>query len=437
MSKFQIIIIGVILGLVVLATLVLAGVIPGLPGRQRGQVVDLTMWGIFPREQMAGAVNLLNQNHQGEFRITYIGKDPENYQSQVVNALAAGAGPDIWLITQDMILKDKDKLFQIPFEVFNRRDFMDTFIDQASLFLSQDGFYAVPLVVDPIVLYWNKDLLRSEGLVSPPQNWDEFLNFSQALTKTDKAGNIIQSGAAMGVASNVNYFKDILSLLLFQGGNKIVEEGNRAGEWDVVFGESVTGVTDPTVSALNFYTAFSDPSRVSYSWNRALPSSKKFFTAGKLAMYFGRAGEFKEIEAANPHLNFDVSLVPRLSSSSLYFTFGRLYGLAISKTSTNINAALGAAFAFTGEEELKEIENNTMLLPGRRALLKKQPSDTALAVFYKAAVQSGGWLEPDADSVSNIFADMVESIVTGRKKISTAIRDAKKLLEAEFKSLNH
>jgi ABC-type glycerol-3-phosphate transport system substrate-binding protein len=41
----------------------------------------------------------------------------------------------------------------------------------------------MPLFVDPIVLYYNKDILSNEGIVNPPRTWDELFLLNSVLTK--------------------------------------------------------------------------------------------------------------------------------------------------------------------------------------------------------------------------------------------------------------
>ena len=62
----------------------------------------------------------------------------------------------------------------------------------------------------------------------------------------------------------------------------------------------------PTVSALNFYTSFANPTSTFYTWNSSLPSSFDMFISGRSAFYIGRASELFALQAQNPNLNFDV-----------------------------------------------------------------------------------------------------------------------------------
>ncbi|MBU1178830.1 extracellular solute-binding protein [Patescibacteria group bacterium] len=432
MSKFQLIITVIILFLIVLAVLVLSGAIPGLPGQTSGPIATLVLWGTFPQAKMLPVTEEINSLNK-TFSIKYIEKEKEAYEAELVDAIASGRGPDIFFLTQDLLLKHRGKVLEIPFAAFSERTFKDTFIDAGEMFLSENGIMAMPLLADPIVLYWNRDLFNKAGLANPPKYWDEFLNFSQLLTKNDSLGNIVESGAAMGEFSNINNAKDIFSMLILQSGNKIVTPKI----FTLTFGERGNLTVEPAASALAFFASFSNPSKVSYSWNMALPNSSIMFSSGKLAMYFGFSGELKNIQQRNPHLNFDASFVPQMKDSSFQATFAVLHGLAVSKISSNGGEAVKAAFAFLNEDSWRHLQENLFLPSASRKILSGGSSDPFLSVFLKSALQARAWLEPDSAAGGRIFKDMIEAVSTGRKNISNAVSDAKQLLEAEMKKIKN
>lgn len=428
MNKFQLIVVIVILGLVTVAALVFAGVIPGLKtGGGGGKVASLTMWGSLSAEDITPVINKINEENKKTFSINYTQKKEATYGDELLNALASGTGPDLWVLSQDLILQNRKKVYLIPFTMFSERLFKDTFIDEAELFLWKDetssGIVAVPFAVDPIVLFWNRSLFNKAGLSSPPRFWDEFLSFSQLMTEKDIDGRLLQSGSAMGEFNNIKNAKDIFSLLVLQSGNNIVDPQNLF----LNFGAMGDAPLEPAGNALDFFTGFSNPSKLAYSWNRALPEAQDNFVAGKLAMYLGFASEFKTILEKNPHLNFDVALAPTVKDSPVQLTFGKMYALAVTKSSANLNGAIGAAF--------KLAQSDGFLVPVARGLLGQVSLNPATSVFYKAGLQSSAWLEPSPSAVRDIFAEMVNSVATGRKRISSAVSDAKALLQSELEKV--
>ncbi|MDP3051998.1 MAG: extracellular solute-binding protein, partial [bacterium] len=252
------------------------------------------------------------------------------------------------------------------------------------------------------------------------KTWDEFVSFVGRLTVRDASGNITQSGAAFGEFQNVDHAKDIISLLILQTGNPIVDSAT--------FHSTLSGGTGETAQssdgAIRFFTEFSDPAKTTYSWNRSLPGSKNAFIGGILAYYFGYAGEYNDIAAKNPHLNFDVAEVPQITGGHIRLTFAKMQGLAVSKSTPNITQAATAVAQLTGKDAIAGLVKKIFLPPIRRDLLAEVVSDPVLAVFYKSAIESSAWLEPDPEATNDMFRVMTESVLSGKKKISDAMRDA-------------
>ncbi len=427
----QMIIMGVIAVLVIVTLFILSGVIRVGKFSGGATAVPLTMWGPFPLGSISKIIDKVGHDNKDVLTLSYVQKPVASYEQNFIDALASGQGPSIIVITQDLILKHKDKFYSVPFASFSERTFRDTFLDEGELYLTKDGVLAIPFAIDPIVLYRNTDLFSKAGLAGAPKYWDDFTNYVQALREIDVSGNVIQAGAAMGEFSNIEHAKEIYSLLILQSGNSIINKSDTS----LTFGLKSSLPEEPAESALRFFTAFSNPTKVTYTWNRGLPNSKDDFIAGKLAMYFGYASEFDDIKNKNPHLNFDVSLVPQIRNGSVQATFGRLYALAIPKISQNISVAIQAMYGFVTPDVLNMLRDNLKLPPVNRALLAQGSLDPVMAVFYKAAIQARAWLEPDPKRVSEIFQNMIESVTVGRKSTGEAIATARALLGAELSKL--
>ena len=429
MSKFQIISLLVFAAIALTAVFMFAGFSPD--SKNEIEFANLEMWGTIPQSDFGQFISAINRKNNKSFKINYKEKTPENFENELLNALASGKGPDMWIIGQDMILKHKDKVFLIPYESFSKRDFKDKFIEEGELFFSEKGIVGIPLIVDPLSLFWNRDMFSSAGITKPPEFWDEFIADASLLTIMDNANNIVQSGAAMGEFHNVAHAKDIISTLILQTGNLIIDPSTRR----VLFGERMKSGINPAERATGFYTEFSNPAKEAYSWNRSLSDSPIAFSNASLAMYFGYASELPDIQERNPHLNFDVASVPQIRDGAISAVFGKMRAVVISKSSKNINAAFNAVFKMQNEEALKEFSASYFLMPAQRAILSQGSENPALSVFYKSAVQARGWLEPDPEEVSKIFQDMVESTATGRLRVSEAVKIAKSRLKSLIKEI--
>ncbi len=274
----------------------------------KGSSVDetipaVTVWGTFPKETFDLYVSKINTTLAQPLSVTYVQKTVSNFSQDFVAALARGTGPDGILIPVDMLLPHYDKLALIPYTALPQRTFMDSYIDEAQIYLNANGILALPFTVDPLMMYWNRDTFNSAGIATYPRYWDEFTALNQRLTTKDQNGNIRKSAIALGDFTNLTNAREILGTLMMQVGNPITVV-NSDGIAESAL--KVNASADPT-PALQFFTKFIDPTNADYSWNRGLPTSKAAFLSSALATYFGFASELGDVRTKNPNLNFDVA----------------------------------------------------------------------------------------------------------------------------------
>ena len=181
------------------------------------------------------------------------------------------------------------------------------------------------------------------------------------------------------------------------------------------------GANNAGVSALNFYTQFSNPLGLTYSWNKSLPNSRDAFLAGDLAIYFGFASELSELRARNPNLYFDVAAFPQPKGAKKSVTFGKLYGAAVMKSSKDIANSARIAFLLTSNQALRGFSQKSGWPTVRRDLLSAKPTDAFGALFYDSALKSRGWLDPDYWATSAAFKEMIESVSSGKARPSEAV----------------
>lgn len=386
----------------------------------------VVMWGTLDSSLVSNFVEAVSARDRERANVSYVKKSKETFEDELIAALARGSGPDMILLPQDLILKQLDKFFVTPFEDYSERTFKDSFIQQGELFLTKEGIVGFPFAVDPMVMYWNRDMLTSVDVANPPVSWTEFFGLVPKLTKKDERGNITQSLVAFGEMRNVTHAKDIVSLLALQAGTPIVDRDD-FGNPVSVLDKAASGLK-PAEVAVSFFTEFSNPVKDSYSWNRALVDDRSAFLSSKLALYFGYASELVSLRNLNPNLNFDVALVPQtanaISGNSRKMTFGNIYAIALLKSSRNLGAAYTAALALTDSTSQAEWVQTSGFPPVRRDLLVKLPGDAYKAVFYRSALISNAWLDPNREATNNIFMNLVESVTSGKQRVSQSVNTA-------------
>jgi ABC-type glycerol-3-phosphate transport system substrate-binding protein len=418
MSSFQITLIGIFIFFILAGALTFS-TFGGIGGGNSGYPV--LVWGTIPQLTFDEIIK------ENDVVARYEEKEAATFEQDFVEALASGTGPDVVLLPEELILKHRGKIFTIPYSSYSERTFKDNFIEEGELYLTPEGSIGLPYVVDPMVLYWNRDIFASEAISAPPKYWGELYNIIGKLTKKNESSNILRSGLAFGEFVNVDNAKDILTTLILQTGNPLVRFDDKNVPKSVL-SERGNEVVSPAEAALDFYTGFSDPLKTQYSWNRSLPSSREYFLAGDLAMYLGFASEFSGLREKNPNLNFDVSLMPQSKDSRAFATYANMWALAIVNNSTHKNDAVAALGKLTSKDAILFTSQSLKLPPVRRDLLAENAPDSVMSVFYQAAIQSKGWLDPNTTLTTPLFKDMIESVTSGRSRTSEVVTSTSRQL---------
>jgi len=416
-NNFQIIIIIVFILLAILGVLVFSGAIPiGEDDKTLGQGT-VVMWGTVNGNVMAPLIEDFNTVNS-TFVVQYVEKNRDTFDQDLLEAIASNKGPDMFFLSDDLAFRYADKIIIIPYQSFPLANFKNTFAGAGEVFLSSNGILAFPLFIDPLVMYYNRSMLDSSDVVTPPMYWNEFMNTATTLTKRDESNKILKSGAALGHYSNIAHAKDILATLFMQMGNPIVTEKN---------GVPISDLGDPNFNlstALQFYSDFANPLKSNYSWNKSFPNSNVAFSREDLAFYFGYASEFLSLINQNPNQNFSVAPVPQIKDAKFKLTGAKVTGVAISYFSKNYNTAFIAASRMSTGDFAKKLAEALFVAPVRRELLATKPSDAYSPTFYNSALYARSWLDPSEKDTNDIFRGMIDGVLSNNLSIRESIRDA-------------
>jgi ABC-type glycerol-3-phosphate transport system substrate-binding protein len=371
----------------------------------------LEIWGTLPEEYF----DYFGPNNSDDIylqKAAYREIRSEDFDQILIEALADGAGPDLVLLRHDSIYKHRNRIAQVPFTSFSASNFSASYLPAGQVFESDTGYYALPAIVDPLVMFWNRPILLSEGIGTPPDSWDTMRDFSQQITETDGFLNITRSAVSLGTSTNINHVKDILSLLLMQSGSKIVVKG--ATQYVADFSQQSSNLTLPPSEALNFFIEFAEPSKLAYSWNSSLPMARSAFLAEDLALYFGLGSEERELVSANPNLSFGVAMVPQVSSSSVKMTTGDLYGFAVLRNTKHSDQAFKTLFKLTGADGIAKLDARTGLPSVHNSVRKEDSTKASSRVLLNSALITRVWVDPEQRETDRMFSDMIESVRSNR-----------------------
>lgn len=432
MRPFEIILIG-IFALSAFGGLIYFAVRDSAPdATERPYGTRVIMWGTFPSMRMNEILSKAVDVDRNLQVVDYVEKDPRTFQSELQASLAEGNPPDLIVLPHQLLVSNQRVLLTLSYAEYPERSFRDTYVDGASIFMFSDGIYGIPFAVDPLVMYWNRDLFSAAGLPNPPRTWEALIAESvPALTKRNVQYELVQSAVGLGEYINVNHAKDILSMLLLQAGSTIVSEQN--GKYVLTLNNQTSKGGPPAEAVLSFYTQFASPSSATYTWNRSQQLDRDKFLGGSLALYLGFGTEYQELLRSNPNLYFDVTSVPQGSNVTTQRNYGIFYGFALPRSSNNPAGAKKVALQFSTPSIASIFVDVLNLAPVHRVLIANRPSDPIKSVLFQTSLISQGWLDPSPQESNDIFRSMVEEVTSGKARTSQAVNDAVKRLQVLFR----
>lgn len=390
------------------------------------QPSNVSIWGTIESEDFNATLLGVGIREDELLTVNYTEVTEDNLRNRLVNALARNEGPDALLMPHTSLLQLEEFLVSIDSQAYNPRRFRSNFVEGTEIFMQPDGVVALPFAMDPLVMYWNRDMLSETGFVSPPETWSQLNNYIDQITVTDQAENISRAAIALGTARNITRDTEILSALLLQADNLIVARNEG--------GEPVSRLMDqPAEAALRQYTQFANPAATTYTWNNNLPQDQQAFTGSQAAIYFDMGSSINEVRERNPNLNFDVARIPQRADGQAR-TYGRMYGLAmLNRVRQRRGRVFAALQRLSGPEVSESLLENTNLTPVRKEVVRNaSPDDAYKSTFLDAAVIARGWLNPDLQESERVFTDMITDVVSGQSEVSGAVNTASRLLDEQF-----
>lgn len=363
----------------------------------------------------------------------------EEYENELLNALAEDRGPDIFSIQNTWLKKYQTKLIPMPETItmaypvvkgalkkevvselrttssLSLKELRDNFVDVVGKdVVFEDGkIYGLPLSVDTLAMYYNKDLFNNAGISQIPQYWNkEFLQDIKKLTKQDQKKGLTQSGVALGGSANINRYSDILSVLMIQNGAVMINDGGQV-TFNKIPTYSKDGNYNPGLEALRFYTDFSNPVKESYAWNNDLPNSLEQFIGGNLAIMFSYSYDLATIKARAPKLNFSIAKLPQIEGDPpTNVNFANYWIEVVSKKSTHPNESWDFIQFITKEAQAKSYLEKTKRPTALRSLVATQKFDNEIGVFADQVLTAKSWYKgKNAQAAEDAIKEMIDTVI--------------------------
>lgn len=378
--------------------------------------ITMTVWGTDQRGHIDPLIAAY-KSARPNATVTYEQIDEAGYEEKVLNALASGNGPDVFMIGAHMVPKEKGKLVAVGAEVFGLNKLQQLFptvVEQD--FVVGGEIYALPLYSDTLALLYNKDFFDAAGIVEPPATWSAFQENVAKLRQLNANGQVTRAGAALGGSlRSVPNAADIVYALMLQKGTQMTNSALSGATFS-----SQTGV-----DAFNFYLRFADAASSYYTWSDTMPSAVDSMASGKSAMMIGYQSDYVALKKRSPFLNIGIAPLPQLDGSSQPVTYADYKGFAVSKQSKVSGWGWDfVVFVTTDEATHEAYLAATGRAPILRSVIKDKLDDVTLGVFAQQALTARSWYQADAVKIADAFDRAIRNVLLGSLTADRALRQA-------------
>lgn len=436
-------------------------------GGSTGTLTDVTLkfWSVFDNaDAYKGLISAYTTLHPN-VEIEYKKLRADDYENELVRAMAEGTGPDIFSVHNDAMEEYKSLMLPMPASTtvtyletqgtlrkqsvvveretptLSQKNLKSQFVDVVASDVIRDyqpdpkveateRVFGLPLSVDTLALYYNKELLNAAGIASAPTTWEEFQEDVVKLTQTDSAGNITQSGVALGTSKNVERAPDILAALMLQNGTNMTDDRGR-----VAFHTIPDGTPDnvfPGLDAVNFYTDFANPTKEVYTWNTDFPSSLEAFTDGQTAFFLGYSYHMPLIRTAAPKLDFAVSKLPQITGGR-EVNYANYWVNSVSKDTKNVDWAWDFVQFMADSDNVTTYLDATTKPPALRSLINNALADEDVGSFAEQLLTAKSWYHGgDVAAMEKAMNTLINTILAGSDDPENVIEQAAKVVAQTY-----
>lgn len=413
----------------VVAVLVIVLVIIGFSGKNnknpeanQSPTNKIVVWDSFDDEYTFKDIFGQYEKDSG-VEIEFVKKDPSKYETESVEALASGNGPDVWIIPNNWMPKHHDKLAEMPEKTMdpegkkaNNDVYKETYVPAAlSDNVIADKVYGFPLFMDSLALFYNPKLMQAKYdeyarthpsqadrnsakiLVEAPKTWDGLVDFVKLYG---------ENAIALGGSTKTQNSGDILTALMLQYGAKMTSDDNSGA----LFQTAANQFTDeayPGTRALEFYTSFAKRGDQHYTWNKDNDAYVDFAN-NKVAMMINYARMINDLTKNSQNLK--VTALPQVTGRENGITLSSYQVLTVPKSSKNQEKAW-ALISFLCSDS---ISNSYQTITKLNSPLKKDPKLISNDIkLQNQTAQS--WYNPDPAKVKTIFEGAIDQVLGGNK----------------------
>ncbi len=425
---FTKIVVGICFGLGIIGIAVFAASNFSSGGEDASLQGTVEIWGTLPESQMSKISYEYSQTAK-KITIKYKQIENKNLPDKLIEAIARDAAPDMIIADENTLFPLRNYFANFDSSQMSEVTYKNIFARSTYKMYGASGVFAFPIVIDPLVMYVNTDILLNAGFQKAPKTWSDIPIFVKEVVRLNKNNkNVEQRAIAMGTFSNVLYAKEILLSLLLQLNNQVIirdfEPLDEKGK--IVYKEkyeSVFGIKDipkklnnGSVSELtfNFFSSFINPNLEDvYTWSRRAPVDRDLFSAGNLGLYFGLASDKKYIDEKNSNLKYELAMLPVPAADSDKFlntNYAKVYSIAMVKKNKNVALSSKILSDFSSAPVSLKIAKTLNLAPARSEDLSVSQSNVDANIIYKSAQRGDFVPEPKFRLIDTVFSQISDAL---------------------------
>lgn len=390
----------------------------------------------------------------------------EDYDTQLLEALAEDRGPDIFNIPNVWLggwlgkIEPMPEETEIPTQVVNQkrqivtvnqrsatpsigeviRDYVEVVAGDIIVNVPvkkgekpKQVIIGLPYSADTMAMFYNIDLFKKVNIEEPPSTWRDVQENGKKLTALTDDGGVRQSGAAVGLAENIKHHTELLSVLMMQNGANMAAE-NGLAKFDKSTFETKGRTYPPGVEALIYYRSFAVDGTRYFMWDDEMPNSLDAFITGKTAMYFGFPTDMHVIRERAPKLNFEMAQMPQIDPSKVR-NLAQYPIEVVSRKTAYVDEAWDFLIFASRPDQVTKYLNVTKRPTALRSLISSQLEVPDAKPFVSQVLTAESWYKgKDYDVVEDAFATMINTppdplkpdyqpiIAEGIKAINTTFR---------------
>jgi multiple sugar transport system substrate-binding protein len=375
--------------------------------------VTLTFWNGFtgPDEAaVVGLVKMFNASHP-DIQVSMTIEPWDSLLAKLPLDLRVGKGPDISGLSNQYVPQYAQAGLIQPIDSVYGANGVDASVIPAGLksVMQYNGhYYAAPMTLDAIMMYWNKTLFKKAGLSGPPTTWSQWQ--ADAVKLTIHKGGLDQYGLALADNNTIPNWP----IFIWDNGGDIVSANGK----QALIGQP------KAVAAVSQWANLLIKDKISPPALSGADADKLFQTQ-KAAMEM--TGPWATTGFTQSGVNYDVAMVPKGAGGPV--TAGNADVMVVSKTSSNLSQA-GVFMAWWNSKPAEEYLAIHSGHPPIRTDMANDPKLNVNPWVHKFAVGSpyARFYLGNVKNFSQIDADVItpalQSVEFGKQSAQAALSAA-------------